>query len=477
MEGSLNAGAELDEPDTLAPVVVDHDEAISITPEEEVLTSLENQVLDLQNLADDIMQSHGMNQKFALEAQNLLPGFGSVPLGYYSKDLSATRFKVSLEELHQGIWALIGAAAAAIAVMLYKLYKWIWGDESSSSSSSDGGSISSSDIASVEKDATEKVKKVKDNVETLEKAKESVDKLEDQLKRENITKVDKDGKETVHVTPKNVVETYITDQERFDDIQKFLTARDPVFHDILANGPYSKIIKQTIPLFNEIAVLLKVKTENLKHIHDADKDDQHNQVIKNQHVHMLDELTKPVTLGDNKTLLELATDINEVLNRVKGETKVLPEMTLQEMMKATIDAYKNADIQRLVTAHAGSLEQALSMQKYMDQMKTELGNISTDGPGSSASEGVGSRLRNAVFAIGRDINGYLKLTLEMDYFLQSLHRLSNEAMGISNRVERAIVKDIADKGTTAPSEWKEETKKGKINTIVEAITMRRGKKK
>jgi hypothetical protein len=94
------------------------------------ITSLENRITDLFYLADDIQNASGMNQSFAMEAEKLLPGFGGVPIGYYTVDTSATRYKVAVEELSAGIWALIAAAITAVAAMIYKFIKYVFGKDS-----------------------------------------------------------------------------------------------------------------------------------------------------------------------------------------------------------------------------------------------------------------------------------------------------------------------------------------------------------
>lgn len=125
------------------------------------ITSLENRIQDLIYLHDDIYKSKGMCQSFALEAEKILPGFGGVPIGFYSKDLSATRYKAALEEITGGMWALIAAAAMALAAMIAKFIQWVFGGSSS------GGSSSDQSLSDIGDDINHNVEKMKEQNEIV----------------------------------------------------------------------------------------------------------------------------------------------------------------------------------------------------------------------------------------------------------------------------------------------------------------------
>lgn len=145
----LNDGNELDH--ELKNEDLFHDVTAGEWPELEaevkLVVAYEDQIHDLSALADDIEKLGGINQDFVLEAERLVPGIlvsDKVPLGFYSVSTSATRYKVSLEEVSKGIWALIAAGVAAALAVVYKLYKWFTGDSSDGDGGSGGGGGSSS---------------------------------------------------------------------------------------------------------------------------------------------------------------------------------------------------------------------------------------------------------------------------------------------------------------------------------------------
>lgn len=151
----LNDGNELD--NELTNEDLFHDVTAGEMPELEaevkLVVAYEHQIHDLRALADDLERVGGINQDFVMEAERLLPGVlvsDKVPLGFFSVSTSATRYRMSMEEVTKGIWALIAAGIAAALAVIYKLYKWFTGDSSDKAGggggggSSDGGKAASS---------------------------------------------------------------------------------------------------------------------------------------------------------------------------------------------------------------------------------------------------------------------------------------------------------------------------------------------
>lgn len=94
--------------------------------EDDSVVSLESLLLDLKYLGDAMVAERGMNRSMALEAHRVMPEFAQkYPLGYFTEETTQTNYRPALEELHTAVWAAIGAAAAAIAFLLYKFVRWI----------------------------------------------------------------------------------------------------------------------------------------------------------------------------------------------------------------------------------------------------------------------------------------------------------------------------------------------------------------
>lgn len=102
-----------------------------VTEEEKKVIAIDNQLTDLHNLLCVMDDTGGMCQEFAMECEKLTPGFlEKTPLGFFTLEPSATRYKASLEEMSHGMMAAIAAGIAAISAVLWKLLKWLFGGKS-----------------------------------------------------------------------------------------------------------------------------------------------------------------------------------------------------------------------------------------------------------------------------------------------------------------------------------------------------------
>lgn len=104
--------------------------------------ALEDRVEDLLSLLRLVKTEGGINKTMALEAERLIPGFIGGNIDYYTDDVSLTKYNVSLEEMSKSVKTIIVGIAIAIAAIVYKIVKWIFGD-STATGGSGGGSNSS----------------------------------------------------------------------------------------------------------------------------------------------------------------------------------------------------------------------------------------------------------------------------------------------------------------------------------------------
>lgn len=74
-----------------------------------------DQIKDLEYVRQDIVETGGMSQQMALEAERVMPGFlcGARPLGYFTKYPTATLYSFVLEELDVKIASMKQELAAA----------------------------------------------------------------------------------------------------------------------------------------------------------------------------------------------------------------------------------------------------------------------------------------------------------------------------------------------------------------------------
>lgn len=309
-EDSLNAGNELDgelDESQFGPYLVTnfHDLHEHIG----TITSLENRINDLLYLADDIQKASGMNQTFAMEAEKLLTGITvSVPLGFYTKETSATRYKVSLEEISKGIWTLIAAAAVALAVMIAKFISWLFSKDNK------------------DKAAHTEPETFADIVKENEVAAVVATKYNSKLKQAlaEISEMERKAHEKQYRSIDDLIDVYLISEGKDSQLSQVLNETDPLFHDIMNRGKYFEIMKSAgtkIHLVKKAAEDLisnldsltrTIKTESGKLAYPEDSFDFNNRT--------------PIAIpffDDNKELI-----IGEIAQRIKSvRTSVMEETT------------------------------------------------------------------------------------------------------------------------------------------------------
>lgn len=242
-------GTVIDEPILFEPIVFDREE---ISEHIGTITAMEAKLEDLLYLADAIEKSKGMNQSFAMEAEKLLPGFGAVPIGFYTKDTTATRYKVSLEEISKSMWGVIAAVALAIAAMIGKLIKWLFSDKKDSAT----------DATKSSKSATPE--NIKASTEKRKEDKKAFDGINAELKKpDTFNNVDK-----IKV-PRDVdelVDDFLkeTDSNVHPELRELLNSGNGLYSDVLKEGRYFKLMFFICGKVSSIPFVFKIIQEDIE---------------------------------------------------------------------------------------------------------------------------------------------------------------------------------------------------------------------
>ena len=275
-ENNLNGEFDDDDGNQYSPYLIsDIEEHIG------TITAMENKITDLTYLVDDIKKAKGMNQNFALEAEYIEPNILNTPIGYYTKDTTATRYKITLEELSAKIWMVIAAAAAALVTLIAKFINWLFSSSSSGSSGS-GSGIGGSKINS------ETHEEIKENIEDVKRELHDIGEVKVDIPTTNLQEsttqhVYTDNGTVVQVTPNmslseiitniiNNAEPKIPDNSSTPYINTILEGTDRYTNDILNNGDYSKNMSHvaTTKITYNIKKSLKDILDNLYYLLSTD---------------------------------------------------------------------------------------------------------------------------------------------------------------------------------------------------------------
>lgn len=240
------------------------------TEETDLFLAMDNQLNDFKYIFEDIDNSGGISQQIAMEAHKLIDGMDErLPVGYFTKAPSATQLRPALEELHGGIWALIGAAALAVMTMIYKFIKWIRGKKDDSNAP--GGAASPAEI---KKEVEEIKKEVEGEKEGLKKAADASAKAVEAAKDSEaaLHAAAAENKESGQVIPKSFEEAanVLFERSKADTQVRFLRMEDPSHYDIIKEGRWTKLMLGLAPVLNSVEQVVIQRVQSLEHLLETD---------------------------------------------------------------------------------------------------------------------------------------------------------------------------------------------------------------
>jgi hypothetical protein len=414
------------------------------------ITALENRIADLLYLADDIQNASGMNQSFAMEAEKLLPGFGKVPLGYYTLDTSATRYKVSLEEISKGIWALIAAAAAALAAVVYKFIKWLFGDKD------DKGKLPTADainaLRAEVKECSEKISELNNLLRNSPELKEAIFEAKRPLDA-NATAEDKKAAEdtkkclnAMHVGLDDFIAAYIEKEGKGCNLAKAMVIEDGLVSDILNKGTYFKVMLEAKGKCNALKSSTESVTNSVTH---AVKN-----IININNVDFIPlESARPIV---NKFDGERKVSAGDIVNKIIAAKNVAQERSIgnkivfTELDRVFGDLLTSIGLETTLREILALREVILKLGKTLDEGNAELSkiDIQKDYPTLVAEA---NRLKVVIHSAKIEVSELFKFLQEMNAYAQLLIHVQRDVIGkITTEVMLAVKREVDAGGVMSP---------------------------
>lgn len=429
----------------------------SMLHESSTLTALENAVTDLSYLADSIRSAKGMNQTFAMEAERLLPGFGGVPVGYYTKVTSATRFKISLEEISKGVWGLIVAAGVALVAMLVKFIKWLFGDKKDSKNTTDNKPNTTPEEIKKLEDLS---KDVMHDIETRDKAfsgilKAILDELENMPKKEYPYK-DIDG----------LLEMYCKEEGADSALAKILNEEIPLFTDLLKGGEYFKTMSIAVDKLGDVLEITKKVVRGIETLNTSVEDEYKKLSLYDNKPDFedMDGIAIKYPLPDSDVsklshITDISAKIKEVRDKVAEETShgKLTYTKLNELFSHNL--YTFAPKLHKVVAEINELEPLLGKAVEDVEKNIKLVEKSRDAATKKAGDsGVDVRISlyaksalNTLNRIGKDLGATFVFVSLVKEYAELVVKLWRNIVGINAEIIRVVNAEL-DKGEGVPPE-------------------------
>lgn len=434
-----------------------------LAEEHDAHVALENRITNLLYLAESITKTSGMNQTFALEAMDLLPGFGGdTPIGYYSKDTSATRYKVSLEELNKGVWGLIVSACKALVDMIVKFIKWMFGSDGKDTKVADN-------MEKVTHSLEENSKLIEDLAKLYAEKANEANLTDDKTKEENATKAATESlsiatedilRRFSHKLPRNIdelIKDFIEYEGKDSELAKVLRVEDPLLNDLLHSGEYAKAIKSVGRIISvipakakeSVAEYLKMTEEvrsNVSKIHE-----QSGEKVKKDPITVdMFGNGKTVTIGDGvKTINEAR---RAVMEKDLSTTSIIPFSKINEMV---LNAIKKTDIESILRKVEAVEKELYSLREPLIKANDDIVKISDTLDLESPAFMYAISLREAFMVTRTDVIDCLKFFREIMIYANTLLKIDSKLHAIQKTVITVVESAIKENLGFLPPEFKE----------------------
>ena len=411
--------------------------------ESQEIISLESRIEDLIYLASDIAKSAGMNQAFAMEAEKLLPGFGGVPIGYYSNDTTATRFKVSLEEISKGIWALIAAGIAFVIAIIAKLFGFFSGKK-------DKGTVKDAEeaIDAVVKDIAEDEKKIKEAEIKIKKA-DSI------FSNVGFYIFDSEGKAFHCASLQIAVDRMLNGELRHSRAKEFLAFTNPIHHDLITFGEYSKAAVMLGERMRSINDVFKLKLDELTSVINENIGSTSNSE-ELMSLRSLNAINKPIEInvyGKQMTLSEAAGHLRSIRSDVIAKN-VRHDIDFDDLFFAMAHVYSGSKITKILADVRSSLSILSSIEKHLIKMEFMMRNLSVDGITGTLTHDIAELVRTTVSTLAKDVSSLKEIHAEISKYADEMRELSVKAFGITCEVMSKLTDEMDRHEYKVPDEWR-----------------------
>lgn len=396
--------------------------APDMSEELELFASLEARIDELAALREALFLQKGMSRQFALEAQRLLPDFdGKRPIGFYTLEPSATRYAIAIEELSDGVWALIAAGIAAVIYAIVKFFKWISG------SKDDAGKEAVSDRAS----------QMKEVQTLLKKCDELVAEGSRSIRGEYVYLKGNEKKELFSLD--SVIETLFEEGVHNKRMLAFLKTKDPFFHDLVNRGPYSQQMAEFGKLFKEIQIVLRQRLQVLEGVNRLDMNEE-SATARMANMKALDQLKEQTSIhfGDHsQTLQEIRHHLTQLAHEA-ASAEVEGKLSFDQLFRSMTEAFQRSEVTQALEELAVTMPLLEQLKEQLQRLEQKAGGYASDGKKTGHSTRIGSELRHAIFVLGQDVAGLTGITAELMSYQSRLFYLADNAANFATVVAEKL---------------------------------------
>ncbi|BDD79861.1 hypothetical protein [Burkholderia phage FLC9] len=406
----------------------------------QVIAQEANRIEDLGYVLADLKKLGGMSQAIAQEAMRLDAEFdGGRSLNWYTKQPTATRYKPAMESVLGKIKEVFQHLIKKLRELLRRFALWIVGSRDANehlmNKSNDQIVKEVEQVAQQQEYRSEEIQQDLRDLGTLAK-----------LVQAEVTKgvdlKDQHG-ETQHVSDfDKLVAHYLYDTEATDEVRQFMEGRNPIFHDIIEQGPWTMMTEDLVGLVQQALSVMMQKTNVLNGIVASQGSTQlGDQLVQGRSLEILLQRIELNWQGRQQTLQDVADNYNHVyMEASQGDPQV--HLSFEQVFTRMADALAQGPTKKLIESGRNIGIRLLTIEKYLDIIETKIGNVITDGAPGMPDHSMAQPMREALDAVRQDVRDLSLIANRMNAYRSIVETMAARVTGFAYRLAVAIYRDL-----------------------------------
>jgi hypothetical protein len=397
-------------------------------------------IQDLDYVLADLKKLGGMNQFIAQEAQRLDPGFdGGRALGFYTKHTSATRYKPAMESVWQRIRETFKELLKKMREMLRRFALWVVGSRDAKSNLMNKTNEQiQKEVEATARQQEYRTDEIQQDLEDLSK----IAKLVEKEVQKGVDLKDQHG-ETVHVSDfDRLVAHYLYDTEAADEVRQFMEGRNPIFHDIIEDGPWSQATEDLVGLMNQALSVMYQKGGMLLSVLTKTKSGTPgDQLVAGRELEVLSQKLELNWQGVKMSLDKVADNYNHIyMEASQGNPQ--KHLSFEQVFSRMSMALSTGPVKKLIATGRDLGIRLMGVEKYLDLIEVDIGNIITDGAPGMPDHSMAQPLREALDVVRQDVRELSLIANRMNAYRAIVETMAARVTGFAYRLATAIYRDM-----------------------------------
>jgi hypothetical protein len=245
---------------------------------------------------------------------------------------------------------------------------------------------------------------------------------------------------------------YLYDTEATDEIKQFMEGRNPVFHDIIENGPWSKATEALVDTMGQaLSVMMQKATALQSVMANKGSTSYADQIVSGRTLDVLNQRVMVSFQGRQMSLQDVASAYNHIYEDIQHGT---PQKRLSfEMVFARMSqALSTGPTKKLIETGRDLGIRLLGVEKYLDLLEVDIGNILTDGAEGMPEHSIAHELREALDAVRQDVRDLSMIANRMNAYRSIVETMAARVTGFAYRLATAVYRDLQVGGHTQAPE-------------------------